>query len=179
MSRQVRQRLIRIDLRAPLAQDRFEVVYRIVVGIERIRLFLRQCARLTHGRGHEAEIADVGRNQRPERADDRVDGDGNRRREQKSESQSCRGRSDIISYPHGGLPMPGFTDTTRWIVNNERAAWRDESPQIRCNNARCWQIMLQKSFLGDERNFPAPLMRFVCRDVSDLVVLHDPTHLRS
>jgi hypothetical protein len=27
---------------------------------------------------------------------------------------------------------------------------------------RFWQILLQKSFLGDERNFLGPLMRFVC-----------------
>ena len=38
LSRQVRQLLIRIDLGAPLAQDRLEVVYGIVVRIERVRL---------------------------------------------------------------------------------------------------------------------------------------------
>jgi len=38
LPRQVRQLLIRVDLCAPLAQDRLEVVDRLVVGIERVRL---------------------------------------------------------------------------------------------------------------------------------------------
>jgi hypothetical protein len=29
---------------------------------------------------------------------------------------------------------------------------------------------VQKSCLGDERNFPGPLMRLVCGDVRDLIV---------
>ena len=36
--------------------------------------------------------------------------------------------------------------------------------------------MLQKSFLGDERNFLGPLMRFVCGDVRDLIVSHKTDH---
>ena len=64
LSRQVRQRLLRIDLRAPLAQDRLEVVDRIVVRVERIRLRLRECGRLSLRGGNEAEIADVGRDER-------------------------------------------------------------------------------------------------------------------
>jgi len=32
-----------------------------------------------------------------------------------------------------------------------------------------WQIVLQKSFWGDERNFLRPLMRFVGKDVRDLI----------
>jgi hypothetical protein len=31
--------------------------------------------------------------------------------------------------------------------------------------------LLQKSFWGDERNFLGPLMRFVCGDVRDLIVV--------
>jgi len=34
---------------------------------------------------------------------------------------------------------------------------------------RFWQIVLQKSFGGGERNFLRPLMRFVPRDVRDLI----------
>jgi len=52
--------------------------------------------------------------------DDRIDGDGNRRREEESESKSCRGRSGMTFYPHGGLPVPKYD---HWIVNNERDAW--------------------------------------------------------
>jgi hypothetical protein len=37
-------------------------------------------------------------------------------------------------------------------------------------------ILLQKSFLGDERNFLGPLMRFVCGDVRDLMVSHKTDH---
>ena len=37
-------------------------------------------------------------------------------------------------------------------------------------------ILLQKSFLGDERNFLGPLMRFVCGDVRDLIVSHKTDH---
>jgi hypothetical protein len=37
-------------------------------------------------------------------------------------------------------------------------------------------ILLQKSFLGDERNFLGPLMRFVCGDVRDLIVSHKNEH---
>ena len=33
-------------------------------------------------------------------------------------------------------------------------------------------IVLKKSFLGDERNFIGPLMRFACGDVRDHVVSH-------
>jgi len=39
-----------------------------------------------------------------------------------------------------------------------------------------WQILLQKSFLGDERNFLGPLMRLVCGDVRDLIVWHKTDH---
>ena len=37
-------------------------------------------------------------------------------------------------------------------------------------------ILLQKSFLGDERNFLGPLMHFVCGDVRDLIVPHKNDH---
>jgi hypothetical protein len=37
-------------------------------------------------------------------------------------------------------------------------------------------IVLQKSFLGDERNFPGPLMRFVGGDVRDHIVSHKNDH---
>src|SRR5439155_14983823 len=107
LSRQVRQRLIRIDLAAPLAQDRPEVLYGIVVRIECIRLLFRESARLTHGGGYEAEMADGGRPRR-DRVEHRIDGDGNRRRQEESESKSCRGHSDVTFYPHGGFPMPRF-----------------------------------------------------------------------
>ena len=45
----------------------------------------------------------------------------------------------------------------------------------------CWcsafpSILLQKPFLGDERNFLGPLMRFVCGDVRDLIVSHKNDH---
>jgi hypothetical protein len=43
-------------------------------------------------------------------------------------------------------------------------------------DVRLWQILLQKSFLGDERNFLGPLMRFVCGDVRDLIVSHKNDH---
>jgi hypothetical protein len=39
--------------------------------------------------------------------------------------------------------------------------------------------MLQKSFWGDERNFPGPLMSFVCGDVRDLIVSYKNNHGRS
>jgi hypothetical protein len=44
-----------------------------------------------------------------------------------------------------------------------------------CNN-RYWQIVLKKSFFGDERNFPGPLMRFVRGDVRDHIVSHKNDH---
>jgi hypothetical protein len=37
-------------------------------------------------------------------------------------------------------------------------------------------ILLKKSFLGDERNFLGPLMRFVCGDVRALIVSHKNDH---
>jgi hypothetical protein len=37
-------------------------------------------------------------------------------------------------------------------------------------------ILLQKSFLGGERNFLGPLMHFVCGDVRDLIVSHQTDH---
>jgi hypothetical protein len=40
--------------------------------------------------------------------DHRIDGDGNRRSEEQSESKSYRGRRGITFYLHGGLPMPKF-----------------------------------------------------------------------
>ncbi len=133
LSRQVRQPLVRIDLRAPLAEDRLEVFHCFVVRIERIRLFCRERTRLAHCRGHEAEIADGGRDERRDRVDDRIDGDGSRRREEESENESCRGRSGVTLYPHGGLPMrKASPDTTHWIVDNERAACETKA-SIRCN----------------------------------------------
>jgi hypothetical protein len=41
----------------------------------------------------------------------------------------------------------------------------------RCDVA-FWQIVLKKSFLGDEPNFIGPLMRVRCGDVRDHVVSH-------
>ncbi len=64
LSRQVRQRLVRIDLRAPLAQDLLEIASCIVVRVERVRLFFRECGRLSHCGRHEAEIADGNRGER-------------------------------------------------------------------------------------------------------------------
>src|SRR5438105_7363281 len=90
-----------MDLCAPLAQDRREVLYCIVVGIECIRSFFRECARLTHRGANEAEIADGGWNERRDRV-------GRRRREQDSESKSCRTRSDRTHYSRGSLPKPEF-----------------------------------------------------------------------
>jgi hypothetical protein len=43
-------------------------------------------------------------------------------------------------------------------------------------NDRLWQIELKKSFLGDERNFLGPLMRFARDDVRDHIVLHKNSH---
>jgi hypothetical protein len=68
-------------------------------------LFVCECGRLTHCWGHEAEIADGGRDQRRGRVDGHIDGDGDRRREE-PESESCRGRSGKFLYRHGGFPMP-------------------------------------------------------------------------
>src|SRR5262249_52808802 len=59
LSRQVRQRLIRIDLRAPLPQDRLKVVDGLVVCIERIRLCWRGCGGLTLGGGGEDGAAEI------------------------------------------------------------------------------------------------------------------------
>src|SRR5271163_4911931 len=36
-------------------------------------------------------------------------------------------------------------------------------------SGRCWQILLKKSFRGDERNFLEPLMHFMRSDVRDHV----------
>ena len=90
LSRQVRELLIRIDLRAPLAQDRLKLPYRIVVCIERIRLRLRECGRLTRRAGDEAETADVGRDERSDRVGCPVDGVGNGRRGQVPSTRATR-----------------------------------------------------------------------------------------
>src|SRR5450755_3235018 len=82
LSWQVRKPLIRIDLAAPLAQDRLEMAQCVVVGIECIRLFFRKCDRLRHCRRRETRIA--------------------RRREEDSESENCPG--DMPSYRHGSFP---------------------------------------------------------------------------
>jgi len=37
-------------------------------------------------------------------------------------------------------------------------------------NVTCWQILLQKSFWGDDRKFLEPLMRFTRGDVRDHIV---------
>jgi hypothetical protein len=43
-------------------------------------------------------------------------------------------------------------------------------------NVGCWQILLQKSFWCDERNFLGLLMRFVYGDVRVLIVSHENDH---
>jgi hypothetical protein len=40
----------------------------------------------------------------------------------------------------------------------------------------CWQIVLKKSFLGDEQNFLGPLMRLASGDVRDHIVSHKNDH---
>ena len=96
LSRQVRQRLLRVDLRAALAQDGFEIADRLVVGIERIRLRLRECGRLTRCAGDETEMADVGRDERSDRVGCPVDGVGNGRR---GRSPSARATRVVASAP--------------------------------------------------------------------------------
>ncbi len=44
------------------------------------------------------------------------------------------------------------------------------------SNVACWQILLQKSFWGDERKFLEPLMRFTCGGVRDHIVLARVDH---
>ena len=41
---------------------------------------------------------------------------------------------------------------------------------------RYWQILLQKSFWGDERNFSGPLMRSARGDVRAHIILHKNDH---
>jgi hypothetical protein len=43
-------------------------------------------------------------------------------------------------------------------------------------NVRFWQILLQKSFGGDERIFLGSLMRFVRRDVRDHIAYQKNDH---
>jgi len=45
-------------------------------------------------------------------------------------------------------------------------------PLLRNGNEHvyCWQILLQKSFWGDERKFVEPLMRFASGDLGDHIV---------
>ena len=60
-----------------------------------------------------------------------IDGDGNRRREEESESKSCRGRSGMTFYPHGGLPEPK-SDSLDRKQRTRRLVRR--KPQIRCDD---------------------------------------------
>src|SRR5262249_60976812 len=99
LSRQVRQRLIRIDLRAPLPQDRLKVVDGPVVCIERIRLRWRECGGLTLGGGDEAEIAEIGWGEGRDHPGDPIHGGGNRRREEEPATE--RGRSRGCKKPGG------------------------------------------------------------------------------
>jgi hypothetical protein len=41
---------------------------------------------------------------------------------------------------------------------------------------RYWQILLQKSFWGADRNFSGPLMRFARGDMRDHIVSHKNDH---
>ena len=45
--------------------------------------------------------------------------------------------------------------------------WHQTDIALDSTNVRCWQIVLQTVFLGDERNFLEVLMRFTSGDVRD------------
>jgi hypothetical protein len=49
----------------------------------------------------------------------------------------------------------------------------DAGIYVRSLSVGYWSILLQKSFGGDERNFPGSLMRFVRRDVRDLIAYQE------
>ena len=40
----------------------------------------------------------------------------------------------------------------------------------------CWQIVLKKSFWGDDQNFSGPLMRFARGDMRDHIISHRNDH---
>jgi hypothetical protein len=44
------------------------------------------------------------------------------------------------------------------------------------DDIRLWQILLKKSFWGDERKFLGPLMRFARGDMRDHIVSHKTDH---
>ena len=119
MSRQVRQRLIRVDLCAPLAEDRLEVFDSSLVSIECFQLFVRESHRLTHRSGCEAEIDDGDRNKRRDRVDDRIDRDGDRLRGHEAESKSCRGCNAVTFIT--------------MAVSQYRLA--KPTPKLQCNNS--------------------------------------------
>ena len=114
-----------------MTKDRFETVYRIAIRIKCIRLLFRERARLTHCR----------RDEHGGRDDDCIGRDANRRCEE-SESKSYRGRGGITSDPHGSH-CPSFIGYDSGDLNSERAAWRDESPEIP-RNVRSTPLLASK-----------------------------------
>jgi hypothetical protein len=85
LPRQIRQLLLRVDLRAPLGEDRFEILYCLVVGVERFRLWLRERCALTSRQGNEAQIADI------ERERDHI---------AEPAKSDCRQKTGTIRNPH-------------------------------------------------------------------------------
>jgi hypothetical protein len=78
----------------------------------------------------------------------------------------------------------GVAARERYTFTTRRAAFLQAGPcrfglhrrNSNRANVRVGSILLQKSFLGDERNSLGPLMRFACGDVRDLIVSHKNDH---
>jgi hypothetical protein len=73
-------------------------------------------------------------------------------------------------------PLAWLPSTPIW--GKRRGAWPllARSGHTRDGEVRKVPIVLKKSFLGDERNFLGPLMRFVRGDVRDHIVSHKSDH---
>ena len=68
---------------------------------------------------------------------------------------ACRGRSSTVFYPHGvSLPQVS-SDTTHWIVNSERTAWRGERCRAR-RGRRPGRRVFSRSRTIQPGNFRSP-----------------------
>jgi len=64
----------------------------------------------------------------------------------------------------------GYSTRTCSVKSEHRA------DDVGLRNGRCWQIVLQKSFSHDERNFLGPLMRFARGNVRDHIAYQKNGH---
>jgi hypothetical protein len=94
-------------------------------------------------------------------------------------SEACVRRRGRSQCPVTGHARPNSVSIRPIGPRNSTRLWHwtsSSTDTVQQHHVRLWQILLKKSFEGDQRNFLGPLMRFARRDVRDHIAFQKNNH---